>query len=266
MENLYPHVKPIIQHAWEVIMEYYEQWAKVETKSDWSFVTEADKAANDIIVPRLVEILDCPVVSEEWEQKGLDQKQWYYRLVDPLDGTKSFVHRNGDFNVDIALMYNHKPVFSVIYDPVREIFYTAQKWLGSYKEFDGNITPLIVDNWKIDSIRFINSRPDGYLDLKQDLRLEFADIEEQRVFSAYKFCLMAEDKWDLYAHNCATHHWDTAAWELIATEAWLKLLSMHNNAIHDWINYNTQSTLNDSFIVYKPWTISDQIIKNFLLN
>ncbi len=266
MKNLSPEIRPVMEKAGAKIMDIHSKKFDIQLKEDGSYLTEADLWSNNILQEALVKILDAPIISEEWveisDKERRDMKEYW--LIDPLDGTKSFV-LGWDFVICVSYMQDHKPVYGAIYNPLTKEFYSAQKWRGAWKEFKNTRIPLAISEDKITSLRFINSDPDSFKEFKDWLSQEFDNISEQRVFSAMKFGLIAEDLHDVYAQNHGTHHRDTSAGEILCTEAWLDLYSSHKWKITKWIHYTTKNTANNSFIVFKPWTISDQIIENFLL-
>lgn len=129
-------LKAIALQAGEAIMQIYARDFSVQYKNDASPLTEADIKANEIICSQLQNLYpDIPVISEENQEIGYEErKNWeYYWCVDPLDGTKEFVKKNGDFTVNIALIHKDTPVAGVVYAPVFNVIYWAKKGSGAYK-------------------------------------------------------------------------------------------------------------------------------------
>ncbi|MHC4139590.1 MAG: 3'(2'),5'-bisphosphate nucleotidase CysQ family protein, partial [Planctomycetota bacterium] len=128
------------KHAGEAILDVYDSDFAVEQKDDKSPLTLADKRSHEIIQNVLEQTITVnnttvPILSEEGKETPyVEREKWeYFWLVDPLDGTKEFVKRNGEFTVNIALMHKDKPVLGIIYIPVKDIFYFAAKDFGAYK-------------------------------------------------------------------------------------------------------------------------------------
>ncbi len=259
---------PLLDNIWEEVMDIYTSWDfEAKKKSDNSPLTRADLASHIMLNEGLPTIIDAPILSEEGppiEQK-IKEKLWSYWLVDPIDGTKSFMYKSGNFCICVAFMVNHRPVYSAIYDPKNKIFYSAKQDKWSIKRQKGKREKLKTGAAQTNPYRFINSEPKAYQKTTEQLQSLHSTVQQKRVFSALKFCLMAEDEWELFAQNRSTHHRDTAAGELIARESWLLVNSTHEWLITEGINYNTPTTLNNSFMVHKPWAVSEKIMEAFLL-
>ena len=200
------------------ILGVYETAFDVATKDDASPLTEADLRAHRVIVDGLRELSpDVPVVSEEAEPPPFDvRRRWHrYWLVDPLDGTKEFVSRNGEFTVNIALIEGGEPALGVVGVPVKGHIYlgdckrmeawrvseAGRKRLRTRRVGGG---PLAV----VASRRHGGDRLSGYLEA---LAASFGDVQRKPVGSSLKFCLLAQGEADLYPRLGPTSEWDIAA-------------------------------------------------------
>ncbi|MCF7859880.1 MAG: 3'(2'),5'-bisphosphate nucleotidase CysQ [Candidatus Cloacimonetes bacterium] len=220
----------------------------VKEKSDKSPLTLADEKSHDIIYKRLTAVFpDIPVISEEGKDIAYDLRKGYERffLVDPLDGTKEFVNKNGEFTINIALIENNLPVAGVIYIPVSNETYYGSVHLGSFKiDSAGIVSPINVSSKSIDD----------ELDVVQSR--SHSGEEESRFYSKYrvrnklskgsslKICLVAEGKADLYFRSGPTYEWDIAAGHAI-------LLGANGFFVtkdYEKQNYNKPALLNTGFV------------------
>lgn len=219
------NLNPIALEAGAEIMRLYDQGFAVETKSDASPVTEADRAAEAIILKGLVALTpDIPVVAEEEAAAGRlpDIGQRFF-LVDPLDGTKEFISRNGEFTVNIALIENGIPVAGVVYAPaLGRIFWGAQD-TGA---FTGEIVNGHIDNTRPIHVRpappegllAIGSRSHGAQETQAWLKA-YKVSDFVSAGSSLKFCLLATGEADIYPRLGRTMEWDTAAGHAILNAA-----------------------------------------------
>ncbi len=204
------------------ILEIYERGYSVEHKEDQSPLTEADMAAHAIIDDGFAEFTpEIPVLSEESANIPFDERaSWQrYWLVDPLDGTREFIKRNGEFTVNIALIDNHEPVLGVVYAPVLGVYYYACRGQGAFKR-DG-----------VSAAERIHTRPHGHIPVTvagsrshrgDSLERFLANLGEYELISmgsALKTCLVAEGKADVYPRLGPTSEWDTAAAQCVLEEA-----------------------------------------------
>ncbi len=208
--------------AGEAIMKVYEtDDFGITYKSDNSPLTKADKAANDIIVKGLKEAFPSyAILSEEEEddKSRLDNDLCF--VVDPLDGTKEFVKRNGQFTVNIALSYKHKSVMGVIYVPVTGELYYAYQGYGAYMDSgdDKGIRINVSSIEDIDNIRMIMSSSHG--DERVDSLVKKYNIKNPVAMgSSLKGCIIARGDADIYYRYKPTMEWDTAAMQCIVEEA-----------------------------------------------
>ncbi|MEX2602775.1 MAG: 3'(2'),5'-bisphosphate nucleotidase CysQ, partial [Gracilimonas sp.] len=205
------------EEAGKKILEFYETEVEVITKEDDSPLTKADLAAHHIIVDALKEIdPGTPIISEE---SGIpdysERKNWNrFWLVDPLDGTKEFIKKNGEFTVNIALIEGDKPILGVVYVPAFDVMYYGEQSIGSFKR-DGDDTAQKLETDEFESpgkARIVVSRSHGDDTTAKKLqKIGIEVIEEVPSGSSIKFCLVAEGKADLYPRFGPTMEWDTAA-------------------------------------------------------
>ncbi len=244
----------IAEEAGREIMKIYETGDfAITDKSDNSPLTKADKAGNAVIVAALKENYpDIPIISEE--NKMIDyseRKDWeYFWLVDPLDGTKEFIKKNGEFTVNIALIRNGKPVMGVVGIPAKNQMYYAVENKGAFKiDEEGNKIKLEVNAPKENEIALIGSRShpspefDAYL---KDMEQKYETVNFVPAGSSLKFCLVAEGKADVYPRLGPTMEWDTAAGHALVLEAGARVKVY--GGVTD-LQYNKENLLNPFFIV-----------------
>ncbi|SBS25383.1 3'(2'),5'-bisphosphate nucleotidase CysQ [Marinomonas aquimarina] len=214
LSNLMTSVIEIAQQAGQKIMEIYERDFQVDIKDDASPLTEADKAANKIIIEKLQALTPTlPILSEEAVERfaGANDDGVYW-LVDPLDGTKEFIKRNGEFTVNIALIEQGTPILGVVYAPVLETTYTGFENGGAQKIDQAGHHDINVNNSADIStaLRVVGSRSHTSDEMQAWLD-KLADYEMVSMGSSLKLCLVAEGKADLYPRIGLTSLWDTAA-------------------------------------------------------
>lgn len=250
LETILPAVVSLAKQAGERIMTVYEQDFSILQKKDETPVTEADMAAHAIIDDGLEEIAaEYPVLSEESTSIPFeDRVRWRtYWLVDPLDGTREFIKRNGEFTVNIALIDNHRSVLGAIYAPVLGTSYYATKGMGAYKqEADREAVRIHVAKQRRDKIIVAGSRSHPSERLKIFLN-NLPDYELLSIGSSLKSCLVAEGAADIYARLGPTSEWDTAAAQCIVEEAGGHITDTNMQTLA----YNTkESLLNPHFFVF----------------
>jgi 3'(2'), 5'-bisphosphate nucleotidase len=250
LEKMLPAIVQLAKQAGERILAIYQQDFSILHKKDETPVTEADMAAHAIIDDGLEEIADeYPVLSEESTSIPFeDRARWQtYWLVDPLDGTREFIKRNGEFTVNIALIDDHQSILGAIYAPVLGVSYYAAKGLGAYKQESGKQPERISVNKNAgDKIIVAGSRSHQSEELKRFLA-NLPDYELISMGSSLKSCLVAEGKADIYARLGPTSEWDTAAAHCIVTEAGGFITKTDMQALA----YNTkESLLNPHFFVF----------------
>lgn len=254
LSKMLKDVKHIAQKAGEAILEIYESDDfDVQIKGDDSPLTKADLAAHNIIVDFLESTYpDIPCLSEESTGIEFDErKQWTECFViDPLDGTKEFIARNGEFTVNIAYQVNGESKLGIIYVPVADITYSAAEGLGAFKqERGGSIETIGVRSLKEKDgkkhFTVVASRRHG-LDKVETLCQNFASYDLTSRGSSLKMCMVAEGEADLYPRLALTSEWDTAAAQAIVEQAGGKIVQLDFSAM----TYNQkESLLNPFFLV-----------------
>lgn len=248
--NLTSHIIEIAKNAGNAIMEVYESADfGIEIKRDQSPLTLADKAANEIICNALLELTpNIPIISEENKQLSYSERKNFtqFWLIDPLDGTKEFVKRNGDFTVNIALIENGESVFGVVYIPVTKEVYWAKKDIGAYKGFGEKAIPLNVASFSKteENLTIVCSRSHLNEDTQNFISFYKNHRKESRG-SSLKFLIIAEGKSHIYPRLAPTMEWDTAAAQIILEEAGGTVLEFKTNTK---LHYNKESLLNPFFV------------------
>ena len=243
-------IKEIALHAGKIIMEIYDRDFAVEYKDDTSPLTEADLASNDVIVKAL-EKFNIPIMSEEGKMIAYDErKDWeYYWCIDPIDGTKEFIKKNGEFTVNIALIHKNTPVLGVVYAPALGDMYMAKKGEGAFK--NGQALPLEVNETPERSLRIVASKShlseetQAFID---DLAKSTEKIEQVSKGSSLKLVMVAEGQADVYPRLAPTMEWDTAAADAIVREAG-KMTYQFDTIAKNPVVYNKENLLNPWFIV-----------------
>lgn len=253
------NIKDIIKIAQEagvaILKIYNSEDFDVTIKSDNSPLTQADKEGNTIIVEQLKKLYPhIPIISEE--NKLLDyseRKSWSLCwLVDPLDGTKEFIKRNGEFTVNIALIENGVSIAGVVHVPAKNQTYYAEKGVGSFLIENGETRKLSIKAVEGDTISIIGSRSHGSPEMDayvEKMKSQYSNVNFVPAGSSLKFCLVAEGKADVYPRLAPTMEWDTAAGHVVATEAGAEVLIYGTNTS---LNYNKENLLNPHFIVKHP--------------
>lgn len=249
-DKLLPALMAICTRAGEAIMEVYRTEFDIERKDDKSPLTEADLAAHHIIMEGLKSLAPAlPRLSEEGASIPFEQRrQWEsYWLIDPLDGTREFIKKNGEFTVNIALIRNHVPVLGAIHAPALQMSYYGGAASGAFKQV-GNaparsirVRPLKTDR----PPRILVSR--SHRTERQDAFLErLGDHVTMSIGSSLKFCLVAEGEADFYPRLGPTSEWDTAAGQAILEAAG----GLVTETDFTPLRYNTkESLLNPDFLV-----------------
>ncbi|NMM46808.1 3'(2'),5'-bisphosphate nucleotidase CysQ [Flammeovirgaceae bacterium KN852] len=239
----------IARLAGDAIMEVYklDDFSNVvDFKSDDSPLTLADKAANEVITEKLKEYFpDIPVLSEEGRSIPFEErKDWSeFWLVDPLDGTKEFIKRNGQFTVNIALIRDGFPVKGIVYTPVTEVTYYGDE-NGAVKIEGGNESVLKVNNKSDDRIAVRSASHAS--DEEEGVLNSYKCTDSISVGSSLKFCMVAEGKADLYYRHGPTMEWDTGAGQAVVEAAGGKVLRFEEKVR---FYYNRENLLNPSFLV-----------------
>lgn len=238
----------IALEAGKKIMEIYNDesmFKVVDIKADNSPLTLADKISNEIIVKGLEKIdPQIPIISEEGKDIPFNERKGWTKfwLVDPLDGTKEFINRNGEFTVNIALIENGYPTLGVIYVPATETLYYSVHGEGAYTLKDGNTSKISIRKQNKDLVA-VGSRSHSSEEEKTMLQ-QFSIKEFKAAGSSLKFCLVAEGKADVYYRHNPTMEWDTGAGQAILEEAGGIMFNKANSRF----KYNKESLRNESFL------------------
>ncbi|MFL2579459.1 MAG: 3'(2'),5'-bisphosphate nucleotidase CysQ [Parvicellaceae bacterium] len=240
--------KNAAKKAGEKILQIYGEDFSVSYKEDKSPLTIADQQANDIIESYLLKT-NIPILSEEGKLTDYkDRKNWKLLwIVDPLDGTKEFVKRNGEFTVNIALVKNGKPILGVIFVPVKGWLYYGSS-NGSYREIDEKKVKLPLENKSI-NFKVVGSRSHQSPETKEyfnDIKKRKKNVEIVSMGSSLKICLVAEGSADVYPRFAPTMEWDTAAGHAIAKHSGKKLIDLDTKKE---MTYNRPRLKNNWFIV-----------------
>lgn len=253
--------------AGKEILKVYDTAFNVEYKSDDTPLTQADQNASDKIIELLADT-NIPVLSEEGEHFTYEKRKVLNELwiVDPLDGTKEFVKRNGEFTVNIALVKNNKSILGVIYSPVFKDLYFAADGIGSFKINRHDFIPVINDlhNFSLDRLILLakklplKSYPEVYTLVASRSHLSsevYAYIEKQKLKhgdvnivntgSSIKMCWVAEGIADEYPRYGPTMEWDTAAGQAILENAGCELIDLSTDKP---MQYNRAELRNNSFV------------------
>lgn len=248
IQYILPQVIDTARDAGIAIMRHYKTGNIVYKKDDSSPVTEADRIADRMIVEKLALITpDIAVVSEEGDKPDISGSKYFW-LVDPLDGTKSFIRESGYFTVNIALINNNKPVAGVIYEPVNKIMYYGSS-NGAFREHDGITRQIHVASrprpvTAIVSHSHINKATEDYL---QDNHI----IERIPCASSIKFCFLAEGMADIYPRFGPTMEWDIAAGHAILEAAGGKITTLENQPFL----YGKEKFLNGNFLAMGKYSV-----------
>lgn len=262
---LVPAVRALVREAAAAILEVYAAGAtggdgpRVLRKDDHSPLTEADLAAHRILVAGLESLLPgVPVLSEEaadipWERRAGWRRHW---LVDPLDGTKEFLSRNGEFTVNVALIEDHRPVLGVVQVPVTGVEYWGVpgpgRGAGSWRAEAGKASPvpIAVSAQPAPALRVVGSRSHRGASLDAFLR-RVGPHELVSMGSSLKFCLLAEGRADVYPRLGPTSEWDTAAAQAVVEGAGGRVLRLDGQPL----DYNAKpELLNPDFVAFGPAT------------
>ncbi|MHB8454345.1 MAG: 3'(2'),5'-bisphosphate nucleotidase CysQ [Acidiferrobacterales bacterium] len=241
----------IARAAGRSILHIYERDFHVDSKNDGSPLTEADRAANGLIVQRLAELApERPVLSEEMESVTYSERVAWRRfwLVDPLDGTREFVKRNGEFTVNIALVEDGRPVLGVVHVPVTDVTYVGCRGAGAFRQEAGGVRLEIrARSYRGGRATVVASRSHAGDKLGEFLaRLEAREggYDTASLGSSLKICLVAEGHADIYPRLGPTSEWDTAAAHCVLEAAGGRLTDLHGRPLA----YNKESLLNPWFL------------------
>jgi 3'(2'), 5'-bisphosphate nucleotidase len=240
---------PIVDRAGAAIMRIYDSGFTVQRKEDNSPLTLADLESQRVIIEGLAEVTpDLPILSEESAQAPWDERKTWRELwvVDPLDGTREFVKRNGEFTVNIALVQDHEPVLGVVAAPALGLLYWGASGVGAFSRHRGAAEVPIHVSQPVSPLRVVGSRshasPEtaGYL-------ARVGPHAMTGIGSSLKFCLVAEGKADLYPRFGPTSEWDTAAGQALLEAAGGRVTRLDGHRLR----YNCRaSVINGDFLAF----------------
>jgi 3'(2'), 5'-bisphosphate nucleotidase len=207
--------------AGEVVLEVYEHGCEARDKEDGSPVTEADERSQEVIVSRLARIGNgIPIVAEEdAESSRSNRSNGSFWLVDPLDGTKEFLGRNGDFTVNIALIEGGVPVLGVVLAPARERLFAAAPGAGAIAEDASGRREIAVREIPPEGVTIVSSRSHGDAEALERFTAGRRVANSVAAGSSLKFCLVATGEADIYPRFGRTMEWDTAAGDAVLRAA-----------------------------------------------
>ncbi len=253
-------IEAALQAAKKIVEIYQSDDFDVQLKSDDSPLTKADIASHNIIESLLKET-QIPILSEEGKDIPFEvRKKWSQLwIVDPIDGTKEFIKRNGEFTINIALVENQRPTLGVIYAPILNDLYFSLDGMGAYK------VKVDLENYFVDSLienRIqlpIKRQEDTYTivasrshlsteteDFIEEMKSKHGEIQMISKGSSLKLCMVAEGLADCYPRFAPTMEWDTAAGQAICSASGFKLIDWHSKSV---LKYNRPNLRNDWFIV-----------------
>ncbi len=250
-EILEPALK-LAKQAGQAILEVYQQ-AEVETtyKDDKSPLTTADLASHNVLVAGLNQLTpEIPILSEESKTIAIGERQSWQRfwLLDPLDGTKEFIKRNGEFTVNIALVELGVPILGIVYAPVLNTTYWGLTGQGAFKQADNNEPQAIeAQPYKEGDLKLVASRSHASAETVEfinKLKANFS-VDILSIGSSLKLCLVAEGRAHVYPRFGPTMEWDTAAAQCVVEQAKGKVSTLQGEPLH----YNKDNLLNPYFIV-----------------
>jgi 3'(2'), 5'-bisphosphate nucleotidase len=258
-----PEVIKCAIHAGIETLKIYNGDINVSYKSDSSPLTQADLMSHNVIVETLKKY-DLPILSEESEAPKFDvRKEWsLFWIIDPLDGTKEFIKKNGDYTINIGLIENRTPISGIIYVPVHDVLYFSFEGIGAYKmesaknqiNTDDSLDSIIEKCVKLpqiverDEMIVVASKSHLNEDTKSyiaKLEYEYDKVVTMSRGSSLKLCMVAEGKADVYPRFGPTMEWDIAAGTSIILCSNAKIYDVDTQ---EMLNFNKENLLNPEFI------------------
>ncbi len=249
LPSLAAALMPIVAHAATAIMQIYEGDIEVRHKEDDSPLTLADLESQRTLLAGLARLTpDTPVLSEESAHAPWSQRQHWTQcwVVDPLDGTREFVKRNGEFTINVALVVHHEPVLGIVAAPALGLVYWGAVGAGAHRIRDGEAAQAIHVAAPQTTVRVVGSRSHPSPATEAYLRT-LPHRENSAIGSSLKFCRVAEGAADLYPRFGPTSEWDTAAGQAVLEAAGGHVTRLDGHRLR----YNCrESLLNGDFIAY----------------
>ena len=260
IKNLKIAIEASLEAGKAILEIYHSGEFDIETKGDNSPLTKADKVAHNVIISYL-EKTNIPILSEEGKEMPFAERKDWEKLwiVDPIDGTKEFIKRNGEFTINIALIKNQKPILGIVFVPVFGDLYFSEISLGAYKATINseifNLENIIEKAYKLPLERedktFTIAASRSHMSIEteefiKEMKAKYGEVNLISKGSSLKLCLVAEGKADCYPRFAPTMEWDTAAGQAICEHAGFQVL--------DWTTkedmlYNRTNLLNNWFLV-----------------
>jgi len=253
-------IKAAIEASKDILTIYKSDDFEIERKEDNSPLTKADKAAHKII-SSILQDSKIPILSEEGKSIPYETRKYWDKLwiVDPIDGTKEFIKRNGEFTVNIALIENNRPVIGVIIAPASGVLYFSEKNIGAFKSTTNldyfnpenllaEALPLPLNHENkvytvVASRSHLSKETEAYV---ENLRTKHGEVEFISKGSSLKLCMMAEGMANCYPRFAPTMEWDTAAGQAICEAAGFQVIDFKTKKS---MIYNREDLLNNWFIV-----------------
>jgi len=248
----------LVREAGLAILRVYEggEFGE-EKKADLSPLTAADRAAHEVLMAGLARLAPgVPVVSEEGEAAALEERLSWGRLwmVDPLDGTKEFLKKNGEFTVNVALVEDGLPVWGIVHQPVTGVSWYGGRAVGAWRLADGELVRLRGgESYEgLERVRVVGSRSHLSAEVEEfvdALRTAGKEVEFRAAGSSLKICLVAEGEADVYPRFAPTMEWDTAAAQAVAEGAGREVVAWEGGRACGALRYNKEDLLNPWFLV-----------------
>jgi 3'(2'), 5'-bisphosphate nucleotidase len=254
LQSLLERVVPVAVEAGNAVMQVYSRDFSSTEKDDKSPLTEADLASHHKIVDGLLAIdPSIPILSEEAKATPYEERKSWSRfwLVDPLDGTKEFIKRNGEFTVNIALVEDGQPILGVVHAPAIGATYSGIVGEGAWIETGGTKNELHATPYERGKLNVVASRSHAGPETEElidRLRKHTGDCELVSIGSSLKLCLVAEGKAHLYPRLGPTMEWDTAAAHAVVEAAGATVRNVNGSEM----SYNKENLLNPHFVVSSP--------------
>ena len=253
-------IKASIEAGKDILAIYKSDDFEIESKEDNSPLTKADKAAHKII-SSILEKSKIPILSEEGKSIPYEMRKDWSKLwiVDPIDGTKEFIKRNGEFTVNIALIENNKPIIGVILAPESGVLYFSENNIGAFKSFI-NLNFFNPENLLVEAVPLplnhenqvytvvasrshLSKETEAYV---QNLRTQHGEVKLISKGSSLKLCMVAEGKANCYPRFAPTMEWDTAAGQAICEAAGFRVIDFKTKKS---MEYNREKLINNWFTV-----------------